>query len=199
MPITIRYGRKVLSLCVGPGQTVLALKKLAGKKFGIPKAMRRSIIFRLRRSTTLQSDEMMLQSDNRDCELQLCLGVKGGARFHSIPVENIRPLMDAIRVDFDEWIRVEGGEYPNGAKVVWDGFSGSVQYYFKTAKINPWEKYNKFYSTEERTVAVSYVWSATDILHMAGALCIIIMYKSFCSCFIRFVFVRVLNKCLCFR
>jgi len=71
--------------------------------------------------------------------------------------------MIAIKSDFDQWVAGMEPEKPWG-----NGFSGALQYFFKKAGIKPYEKYEQFYSRERRTLSVSYVWSATQILNMAG-------------------------------
>ena len=175
IPITIRYGRQVLPLGVSSEQTVGDLKKLAAKMFSIPKNMHNAIVFRLR-NQILHENTTLLSDIRSNCELQLGLSLNGGTHFDSIPVNNIRPLMKAIKSDFDKWIRDFQPLYKarflndplEGKPVVWDGFSGSIQYFFKINNITPCEKYKQFYSDEERSVSVSYVWSATYIRGMAG-------------------------------
>lgn len=177
IPITIRCGRQVLPLYVSE-KSVGKLKKLAARMFHIPKKMRSAIVFRL--GSKIFHDEMTWSDIHSNCELELGLSVKGGTHFNSIPVQNLRPLTSTIKSDFDEWIQDEQplykSRYPGdpfaGKKVEWDGFSGPIQYFFKTKNINPCERYAQFYSKMERTVAVSYVWSATSILGMAGTCCI---------------------------
>jgi hypothetical protein len=101
-----------------------------------------------------------------------------GSDFTSIPVRNLRSLLLAIRLDFDKWIQDTNPSYVcrypgdplSNKKVLWDSFSEPIQYFFKTKKLNPCEEYDLFYSSQRHTVAVSYVWSATDLSRIAGEL-----------------------------
>jgi hypothetical protein len=176
--VTIRYERQALPFCVPLDQTVGELKQLAARTFHIPYDMQSASIFLL--EGKIQNDEIMLRSLQIPSELQLVMSIKGGAgHFKSIPVKNLSDLVMAIKSDFDEWIQTAQPRYSSrfegdtlfGTEVVWDGFSGSIQYYFKTNNITPYEKYVRFYSNDQRTVAVSYVWSATKILDIAGTYC----------------------------
>ena len=113
------------------------------------------------------------------CEVICGLDLHGGAgaetKFKSIPVANLRKLLQRIKTDFDDWVKKENPVYQKrydgdklaGEAVVWNGFSGSVQYYFKTKDINPSEKYKDLYSEKMHTIAVSYVWSGTGLFRMA--------------------------------
>jgi hypothetical protein len=157
--VNIRHGRKVLPMRVSSERTVRGLKKLAARKFKLS-CCTNSVILRMG-SKILDDNGILRYAHN--CELQLHIRVKGGTgHFSSIPVQNLRPLMIAIKSDFDQWVV---GMKP---EVKWDGSSSALQYYFKKEGIKPYEKYKRFYSRERRTLSVSYVWRATKILTMAG-------------------------------
>ncbi len=186
IPITIRCCRQVLPLNVSE-KSVGKLKKLAARMFHIPKKMSSAIVFRL--GSKIFHDEMTWSDIHSNCELQIGQIVKGGKDFDSIPVKNVRHLMCTIKSDFDQWIHDEKPLYRarylddplEGSPVIWDGYSGSIQYFFKTKNINPCEKYAQFYSKTKHTVAVSYVWSATSILRMAGTCCFFFYELPFCA------------------
>jgi hypothetical protein len=99
-------------------------------------------------------------------------------RFDSIPIKNLRPLLGQIESDFNSWIKEDKPQYKKrydgdsaeGKEVAWDGFSGPIQYFFKTKEINPSEKYSHLYASRRHTIAVSYVWSITSLSTIAGAL-----------------------------
>jgi hypothetical protein len=88
--------------------------------------------------------------------------------FPSIPVDKLNPLLKDIKIDFEEWLKRDSPLDNSGKPLAWNGFSGSVQQFFKANNINPFEKYNSNYSSERHTVCCSYVWSATTLLEMAG-------------------------------
>ena len=182
--VTMRLGNKILALAVLPSQQVRDLKITAAKHFLAVKTdwARTKIVIRFR-GKDLRCDEMTLieAGISSGCEVLCSLNIRGGTglTFHSIPTQNrplLRPLLAAIRFDFDAWIQEERprykrrfeGDLAEGKEVAWDGFSGSFQYYFRTKEINPCKKYERLYSTQRHTIAVSYVWSATGLNRMAG-------------------------------
>ena len=179
--VTVRLGNKILALVVWPRQQVRDLKITAAKHFLAVKTdgARPEIVIRFR-GKALRCDEMTLieAGISSGCEVLCSLNIRGGTglTFHSIPTQNLRPLLAAIRLDFDAWIQEERprykrrfeGDLAEGKEVAWDGFSGSIQYYFRTKEINPCKKYERLYSTQRHTIAVSYVWSATGLNRMAG-------------------------------
>ena len=125
-------------------------------------------------------DEMTLEEAgiSSNCEVLCTLNIRGGSgsRFKSIPIQNLRRLLTEIRTDFDAWVQHKQPHYKprndkdplEGKEVVWDGFSGSIQYFFKEKDINPCERYKELYSSQRHSIAVSYVWSATSLHRMAG-------------------------------
>ncbi len=93
-----------------------------------------------------------------------------GMQFPSIPVESLNHLLEDIKQDFEEWIKRDTPVDNTGRPFAWNGFSGSVQNFFKSNNINPYDKYNARYSSGRHTVGLSYVWSATTLREMAGSL-----------------------------
>jgi hypothetical protein len=182
MHITVRFGKIVLALEVPPLQQVGALKMTVANHLhmseldGIIEVMAIHV-----KGTKLSGcDRMTLEEAGilSHCEVLCTLNVRGGtgSGFKSIPIQNLRRLLAAIRSTFDAWVQDEEPHYKQrydgdpleGKEVVWDGFSGSIQYFFKKKDINPCEKYKEHYSSRQRSIAVSYVWSATSLLRMAG-------------------------------
>jgi len=84
-------------------------------------------------------------------------------RFSSIPVEHLRPLLNEIERDFREWSKTVSQK-----KLDWNGLSGPIQTYFKEAVVDPSKKYAQYYSPERHTIALSYVWSQTGLMKIAG-------------------------------
>lgn len=90
---------------------------------------------------------------------------------------DLRKLLETIQSDYNSWVHkvVSDGDEAVSKKV-FDGYSGSVQRFFKESKgkgngvINPSndERYKRFFSPEPRTIAVSYVWSVTTLFRIAG-------------------------------
>ena len=166
--ISLRFGKEIRSVSISRKQRVSDLKKRAAQVFGLIKfnGCKGILIVRIE-GKIVRDDEMILDAAgiSSNCDVLVCLAIRGGIepRFDSIAVKNLRPLLQAIKKDLEEWKRTTSS---NGSE--WDGFSGSVQNFFKTRNINPCKDYEKFYSKEMRTVAVSYVWSATSIFHIVG-------------------------------
>ncbi len=69
----------------------------------------------------------------------------------SIPVENLRDLLDAIMADHPQW----------------DGFSQTLADIFKAGRIDPKVKYARFYSSREPFLAISYTWRSTSLRRLA--------------------------------
>ena len=181
MPILMRFGKKVLMLKVSSTLTVGELKMIAAKHFVTEKidGIINGIVLRSR-DKLLHCDELTITNAgiSSGCEVQCSLHIRGGSGSSSvsIPTQNLRQLMLAIKSDFEAWIKDKSLRYPKrfekdpleGKDVVWDGFSGSIQHFFKTEEINPLIKYKHLYSSQRHTIAVSYVWMATKISGIAG-------------------------------
>jgi hypothetical protein len=182
MHITVRLGKTVLALEVPPQQQVGALKMSVAKHLGISElnAIIAVMTIHLKGKKLVGCDEMTLEEAgiSSNCEVLCTLNVRGGSGsgFKSIPIRNLRRLLTAIKSDFDDWVQNEAPTYKRrfdgdplvGKKVIWDGFSGSIQYYFKEKNIDPCERYKELYSNQRHSIAVSYVWSATSLHQMAG-------------------------------
>jgi hypothetical protein len=105
-----------------------------------------------------------------------CGGKEQNRQFKSIPCENVRLLIAAIKVDFDKWKEIHNPVYeerfpgdPMARKEVeWDGFSDSLKFFFEKTEKDPSKDYQQFYSNELRTIASSYVWRGTRLVDMAG-------------------------------
>jgi hypothetical protein len=182
MHITVRFGKTVLALEVPPLQQVGALKLTVAKHLSMSEhdAIIAVMAIHVKGKRLLRCDEMTLEEAgiSSNCEVLCTLNIRGGSGmgFKSIPIQNLRRLLTAIRSDFDAWVQDEAPHYKQrydgdplvGKKVVWDGFSGSIQYFFKEKDINPCKRYEEFYSSRRHSLAVSYVWSATSLHRMAG-------------------------------
>jgi hypothetical protein len=96
------------------------------------------MVIHVRGKKLLDCDEMTLEEVgiSSDCEVLCTLNIRGGSGsgFKSIPIQNLRRLLTAIRLDFDAWIQDErprylrrcDGDSFEGKEVVWEGFSGSI-------------------------------------------------------------------------
>jgi hypothetical protein len=182
MHITVRLGKTVLAFEVSPQQQVRALKMKLAKHLGISEldAIIAVMAIHLKGKKLVGCDEMTLEEVgiSSNCEVLCTLNIRGGSGsgFKSIPIQNLRLLLTAIRSDFDAWVQDEQPHYKRqydgdplvGERVVWDGFSGSIQYFFKQKDINPCIRYEKYYSSRRHSIAVSYVWTATSLHRMAG-------------------------------
>jgi hypothetical protein len=182
MHITVRLGKTVLAFEASPQQQVRALKMKLAKHFGMSDldAIIGFMAIHLKGEKLVGCDEMTLEEAgiSSNCEVLCTLNIRGGSGsgFKSIPIQNLRPLLTSIRSDFDAWVQDEAPHYERrydgdplvGEKVVWDGFSGSIQYFFKKKDINPCIRYEQYYSSRRHSIAVSYVWSATSLHQMAG-------------------------------
>ena len=174
--VTIRCDNTVRTLRSSPQQQLREFKHAAAKLHGIPDGDG-TIIIRVR-GRALRDDEMTLEAAgiSNHCVVRLDLELRGGAGpdFSSIPVKNYRPLLAAIRADFQNWLAscTESPRYKwgrlKGQEVKWDGMSDCVKFFFEAANINPSEKYRQFYDDRRHTIATSYVWSVTGLLRMAG-------------------------------
>lgn len=174
--VTIRCDHTVRTLRISPQQQLTELKQAAAKLHGIPDGDG-AIIIRVR-GKTLRDDDMTLEAAgiSNHCVVRLDLELLGSARinFSSIPVKKYRPLLDAIRGDFQIWRgscatppRYKWGRL-KGQVVEWDGMSDCIKFFFEDKNINPSEKYKQFYDSRRHTVAASYVWAVTGLLRMAG-------------------------------
>jgi hypothetical protein len=183
MHITVRFGKTVLALEVPPLQQVGALKMTVAKHLLRTSELDDIIAvmsIRVKGKKLLGCDEMTLTEAgiSSNCEVLCTFNIRGGSgsAFKSIPIQNLRHLLTAIRSDFDAWVQDEAphykrrynGDSSEGKEVVWDGFSGSIQYFLKEKDINPCERYKELYSSQRHSIAVSYVWSATSLHRMAG-------------------------------
>ena len=181
--IKLRYRNTIRALKVSPYLLVGDLRRTAAKQFGLVQTDEFEKCFFIRaRCKILRCYDMTLEAAGISsyCEVICGLDLRGGAgaetTFKSIPVANLRELLQRIKADFDDWVKKENPVYQKrfdgdklaGEAVVWNGFSGSVQYYFKTKGINPSEKYKDLYSNKRHTIAVSYVWSVSGLLRIAG-------------------------------
>jgi hypothetical protein len=182
MHITMRFGKNMLALEVRPLQQVGALKMTVAKHLRISEldSIFAIMVIHVKGKKLLGCDAMTLEEAgiSSNCEVLCTFHIRGGSGsgFQSIPIQNLRSLLTAIRSDFDAWVRDEAPRYKRrydgdpleGGKVVWDGFSGPIQYFFKEKDINPCERYKELYSSRRHSIAVSYVWSATTVHRMAG-------------------------------
>jgi hypothetical protein len=180
--ITMRFGKTVFALEVPPLQQVGELKMTVAKHLSMSEldAIIAVMAIHVKGKRLLGCDEMTLEEAgiSSNCEVLCTLNIRGGSGtgFKSIPIQNLRRLLTAIRADFDAWVQDEAPHYKRrydgdllvGEKVIWDGFSGSIQYFFKEKDINPCKRYEKQYSSRRHSIAVSYVWSATSLHRMAG-------------------------------
>ena len=69
----------------------------------------------------------------------------------SIPTDQLRPLLDAIKRDHPEW----------------DGSSESLRITFIEGKIDPKAVYSKYYSTKEPWMVVTYGWKSSSLWRLA--------------------------------
>jgi hypothetical protein len=182
MHITVRFGKTVLALEVPPLQRVGALKMTVAKHLRMSDldAVIAVMAIYVKGKKLLGCNEMTLEDAgiSSNCEVLCTFNIRGGtgSGFKSIPIQNLRRLLAAIRSDFDAWVQDEKPYYKRrydgdpweGKRVVWDGFSVPIQYFFKEKHINPCERYKELYSSRRRSIAVSYVWSATSLHRMAG-------------------------------
>jgi hypothetical protein len=182
MHITVRLGKNLLALEVSPLQQVGVLKMTVAKHLRMSEldGIIAVMAIHVKGKKLSGCDEMTLEEAgiSSNCEVLCTLNIRGGSGsgFKSIPIQKLRRLLTAIRSDFDAWVQDEQPHYKqryegdplDGKEVVWDGFSGSIQYFFKKKDINPCEKYKEHYSSRRRSIAVSYVWSATSLLRIAG-------------------------------
>jgi hypothetical protein len=182
MHITVRLGKTVLALEVPPLQQVGALKRTVAKHLRMSEldAIIAVMAIHVKGKKLLGCDEMTLEEAgiSCNCEVLCTFNIRGGtgSGFKSIPIQNIRRLLTAIRSDFDAWVQDEkpyykrryDGDQLEGKRVVWDGFSVPIQYFFKEKHINPCERYKELFSSRRHSIAVSYVWSATSLHRMAG-------------------------------
>jgi hypothetical protein len=181
MHITVRFGSTVFALEVPPAQQVGALKMTVAKHLRMSELDAIAVMgIHVKGKKLLDCDEITLKEAGItcNCEVLCTLNIRGGSGsgFKSIPIQNLRCLITAIRSDFDSWVQEEAPHYKRrydgdsleGKKVVWDGFSGSIQYFFKEKDINPCERYKELYSSRRHSIAASYVWSATSLPRMAG-------------------------------
>ena len=182
MHITMRFGNTVLALKVSPLQQVGAFKMTVAKHLRMSKLddIIAVMAIHVKGKKLLGCDEMTLEEAgiSSNCEVLCTLNIRGGSGsgFKSIPIQNLRRLLTEIRTDFDAWVQHKQPHYKprydkdplEGKEVVWDGFSGSIQYFFKENDINPSERYKHLYSSRRHSIAVSYVWSATKLHQMAG-------------------------------
>ena len=88
----------------------------------------------------------------------------------NIPVEKFEPLLRRLKVDFEAWVATGSADTKdeNGNPLVWTGFSGPIQKFFKANNIDPTIKYAEYYTKKRHTVATSYVWAKTSLYKMAG-------------------------------
>lgn len=159
--VFLRLGNEYQQLCISAKANVGDLRRAVGKK---KRMSSRLIIIRLG-GKVLRDDFASLESaglvagSTVHCDLlALC-----GCGFSSIPVENLKPLLNAIKVDYESWAASQ-----KQCNKVWSGLSNDVQAYFKAEKINPTEKYSQFYSKCRHSIATSYVWSVIGLFQMAG-------------------------------
>jgi hypothetical protein len=182
MHMTVRLGKIVLSLEVPPLQQVGVLKMTVAKHLRMSEldAIIAVMAIHVKGKKLMGCDEMTLEEAgiSSNCEVLCTLNIRGGSGsgFKSIPIHNLRRLLTAIRSDFNAWVQDEAPHYKRrydgdplvGEKVVWDGFSGPIQHFFKEKDINPCERYMELYSSRRHSIAVSYVWSATSLHRMTG-------------------------------
>ena len=182
MHITVRFGRTVLAIGVPPLQQVGALKMIVAKHLRMSELddIIAVMFMQVKGKRLLGCDDMSLEEAgiSSNYEILCTLHIRGGtgSGFKSIPIQYIRRLLTAIRSDFDAWVLDEAPHYKRrydgdpweGKRVVWDGFSGPIQHFFKEKDINPCERYMELYSSRRHSIAVSYVWSATSLHRMAG-------------------------------
>ena len=166
----LRYRNIIRALKVSPHQLVGDLRRTAAKHLGLVQGdeFEKILVIRVR-CKILRCDEVTLEAAgiSNNCEVTCCLDLRGGAGedalFKSIPLSNYRKLLQRIKSDFDDWVKKKkpvyqkrfNGDKLEGKEVEWDGFSGSVQYFFKTEGINPSERYKDLYSARRHTIAVS--------------------------------------------
>jgi hypothetical protein len=150
MHITVRIGKAVLALEVTPLQKVGALKMTVAKHLRMSEldAIIAVMTIHAKGKKLLGCDEMTLEEIgiSSNCEVLCTLNLHGGSGsgFKAIPIQNLRRLLTAIKSDFDAWVQAEKPHYKRrydgdpleGKEVVWDGFSGSIQYFFKEQNIN---------------------------------------------------------------
>ena len=110
----------------------------------------------------------------------------------SIPVENLRPLLEELKKDIEIWISQEKPVYadswkPQKAPIYlepvyteasqskyvecsWKSYPFAE--YFKKKKIDPKfdSRYSKFYTNQRHTIAGSYVWAEADLSEFADEL-----------------------------
>ena len=168
--IKLRYRNIFRAIKVSPHQLVGDLRRTAAKHLGLVQGDELEKIFVIRvRCKILRCDEVTLEAAgiSSNCDVTCSLDLRGGAGedafFKSIPVSNYRKLLHRIKSDFDDWVKKKkpvyqkrfNGDKLEGKEVEWDGFSGSVQYFFKTEGINPSERYKDLYSARRHTIAVS--------------------------------------------
>jgi hypothetical protein len=182
MHITMRFGKTVLALKVSPLQQVGAFKMTVAKHLRMSELddIIAVMAIHVKGKKLLGCDKMTLEEAgiSSNCEILCTLNVRGGSGsgFKSIPIQNLHRLLTAIRSDFEAWVQDEAPHYKRrydgdplvGKKVVWDGFSGSIQYFFKEKDIDPCERYKELYSSRRHSIAASYVWTATSLHRMAG-------------------------------
>jgi tetratricopeptide (TPR) repeat protein len=76
--------------------------------------------------------------------------------FWSIPSENLRLLLEAIKADM---LKSSG--------LIWDGYSEMLKEYFMKNKIDPKITYRRFYVNKRHTAACSYTWRGTNLNKIA--------------------------------
>jgi hypothetical protein len=69
----------------------------------------------------------------------------------SIPTDQLRPLLDAIKRDHPEW----------------DGSSESLRIIFMRGRIDPKAVYAKHYSTKKPWIVVTYGWKSSSLERLA--------------------------------
>lgn len=96
----------------------------------------------------------------------------------SIPRENLSPLIEEIKLAFQQWVDEEKPMYPlipsnplAGTPIEWTGYSEAVRCFFSMNKINPSvdPRFSKFFVNKKPTHPVSYVWKETSLVAIAGS------------------------------
>ena len=173
-----RFRNESCSVSFSPVTTVGEMRKAIAHAFGLA-SIQDMLILKVDKRSLRDNSMMLAVALHRKSVVHVVVPIRGGvgSSFHSIPVDCFRELLTAIESDFDEWIRTETPIYPKryagdpmgGKHVVWDGLSGAIKYFFEVKSIKPFEKYEKFYSCEDRTISVSYMWAKRSLSAMAGA------------------------------
>ena len=172
-----KFRNEVCSVSVSPLTTVGDVRKAIAHAFGLT-SMENMLILKVGTRSLRDMSVMMGVALPGKSVVHIIVPIQGGvgSSVHSIPVDCLRELLTTIESDFEEWVRTKKpiykkrypGDPMEGKYVVWDGLSGAIKYFFEAKSIKPFEKYQKFYSSKNRTISVSYVWAKRSLYAMAG-------------------------------